>query len=202
MRQHRDSGFSLIELLIAIAVISTGLLALTGTLVLGISLPQRARNQVIAKQIANTIMETIISTKEAPRGSFANFSDFSQAGAGRFDGQNRSILIAGPDGVYGTCDDGSTSTSLVSCSGGSPSVGTTTLAIYRSPGADGRYDTINDNERVSLTNFTRTVTITDVPGTGSPATVKEVRVQVFYPGIGNVRESVNLVCRISSFRTL
>ncbi|MBL8192986.1 MAG: prepilin-type N-terminal cleavage/methylation domain-containing protein, partial [Blastocatellia bacterium] len=85
-----QKGFSLIEVLIAIVIITIGLVALSGALVVGVTLPQRSRQQSIAKQLANNIMDTIITAKESVKPGFDGFSKFNSTmpmmGGGRFTG--------------------------------------------------------------------------------------------------------------------
>ncbi|MEW6730635.1 MAG: hypothetical protein AB1489_04790 [Acidobacteriota bacterium] len=193
-------GFSLLEVIIAILIMTTGLVALAGTLVVGVTLPQRARKQEIAKQLANTIMESIIAAKESSPPGFDTFDSLSYRTSippGRFLQGETDMLIAGPDGVYGTCDDGRTDAFNINC----PGLGTNVMRIEPDPGPDGIYDNTStgrtDNPTIALFDFRREVFIRD-PEPG----YKEIEVRVYYTTPTKSRETVSLICRLANFRRL
>src|SRR5947207_899465 len=179
-----EKGFSLIEIMIAIIIVSTGLLALSAALVIGVSLPGRAKQQEIAKQLANAIMESIISAKESARPGFTSFDGINFIGSnppGRFVPGVAPMLTPGPDGVYGTCDDGQPPGPFnANCTG----QGTTIMDLDVDPGGDGIYnkddrgtDRTADNRKRRLFSFTREVRITPLT---APAIGKEIMVIVYY----------------------
>lgn len=197
-----QKAFSLIEVVIAIVIITIGLVALSGGLVVGVTLPYRSKQQAIAKQLANTVMETVISAKESAKVGFSSFDDFNAtppvASPGvirRFTGQITAILTTGPDGVYGTCDDGQTGAfnPAASCTG----VGTNLVTMDITPGSDGKFSTTGDNKKVQLLGFTRQVQISDI----GPAT-KQIDVTVNYPNATGGRETLTLSTQIANFNVL
>lgn len=208
----QDKGFSLVEIVIAIIIMATGLVALAGLLVVGVTLPQRARQQEVAKQLANEIMESIIFAKESNPSGFNTFNSISYGtnhAEGRFvsAGSNPNItkmLSAGPDGVYGTCDDGQTGSNFVNCAGTTGSLGTNILTVTIDPGKDGNYSTITGTDMVNKTqallNYSREIIIRDL--TAIPVSAKEVEVNVFYQTPLGTKEKVSLICRLTNFKTL
>jgi type IV pilus modification protein PilV len=207
-----NKGFSLIEIIIAIIIMATGLVALASLLVVGVTLPQRARQQEIAKQLANEIMESIIFAKESNPSGFSTFNSINYTTnhpEGRFvstttNSNISKMLVAGPDGVYGTCDDGQTGTSFVNCAGTTPSLGTNVLTATIDPGKDGKYSTTTGTDMVNKTqpllNYSREVIIRDL--TPVPVSAKEVEVNVFYSTPLGKTEKVTLICRLTNFKTL
>lgn len=202
MKPHK--GFSLIEIMIAILVVSTGLLALSAALVAGVTLPGRARQQEIAKQLANTIMESIIAAKESSRPGFNSFESLSYTTGtppGRFLPGVTAMLEPGPDGVFGTCDDGRPAGPFnANC----PGLGTRVMEFAVDPGSDGIYnrdssgnDRTADNRKRRLFAFTREVRITNVN-----SSTKEFEVIVNYSTPTGSRDRVRLICRLTNFRTL
>lgn len=197
--KNNKRGFSLIEILIAIVIITIGLVALSGALVVGVTLPQRSRQQAIAKQIANNILETIIAAKESAKPGFDTFGTFNStmplAGGGRFTGGVNVLLTPGPDGVYGTCDDGTAGVFNPVCG----AVGVQLVMVDVDPGPDGKYQPPFDvdNTKLPLLNFTRQIEITDI----STAT-KQVDVTVSFPSPLGGRDKVKLSTQITNFRLL
>lgn len=210
---RQDKGFSLIEIVVAIIIMTFGLVALAGLLVVGVTLPQRARQQEVAKQLANEIMESIIFAKESNPSGFNTFDAFNYGGnhaEGRFisstgNANITKMLTAGPDGVYGTCDDGQSGSSFINCAGQtSGQLGTNLLSVTIDPGKDGLYSTTTGtgmvNKTQQLLNYSREVVITNL--TPPPVSAKEIKVTVFYQTPLGTQEKVELVCRMTNFKTL
>jgi type II secretory pathway pseudopilin PulG len=192
-----DKGFSLIEVVIAILLMTTGLIALAGALIVGVTLPRRARQQEIAKQMANTIMESIIAAKEALPPGFSTFEQLSYTDSvipGRFLKDEMVILEPGPDGVYGTCDDGRTGSFDLNCPN---SLGTIAPRVEIDPGPDGAYSNKSDNRTTSLLGFSYQVIIQDLS-----TSTKLIEVRVYYPTPISDRETITLSCQLSNFKKL
>jgi type II secretory pathway pseudopilin PulG len=192
-----ERGFSLIEVVLAILLMTAGLVALAGALIVGVTLPKRARQQEIAKQLANTVMESIIAAKEALPPGFSTFEQLTYTDtipSGRFIKDEMLMLEPGPDGVFGTCDDGRTGAFDPVC----PSnPGTLTMKVDIDPGPDGVYSNTSDNNTTQLLGFTYKVIIQDL----SPST-KLVDVEVYYQTPLSNREIVKLSCQLSNFKKL
>ncbi|KAF0250195.1 MAG: hypothetical protein FD167_398 [bacterium] len=111
---------------------------------------------------------------------------------GRFTGGVAAALTSGPDGVYGTCDDGQTGTydPNATCSG----LGTNVVTLDITPGLDGMYSTTADNKRMPLLSFTRQINIIDI----GPAT-KQIDVVISYPNATGGRENLTLSTQITNF---
>lgn len=208
----REQGFSLIEVVIAILILTTGLVALAGALVVAVTLPQRARQQELAKQLANEIMESIIYAKESTPSGFTDFDSINYYSAtntgGRFllstDYPNvTKMLDPGPDNVFGTCDDGQDPGGAIKpCA--STALGNRMRQIDIDPGKDGLYSTTGtaatQNATTSLLNFSRKIIITDL--SSASVKVRQVEVQVTYLPVIGAPQTVSLSCRLTNFRTL
>jgi type II secretory pathway pseudopilin PulG len=197
---RKDTGFSLVEVIIAILIMTAGLIALSGALIIGVTLPKRARQQEIAKQLANMIMESIIAAKEtAPPGfnSFESLTFTDSTPSGRFVRGVSVMLEPGPDGVYCTCDDGVSPGPFSSTCPSTP--GTLAMQYEIDPGPDGIYSVPNktDNRKSQLLGFTREVIIQDLgPG------IKQIEVRVNYPTPTRNQETVSLICQLNDFKRL
>lgn len=196
----KQIGFSLIEVVIAVLIMTTGLLALSGALVIGVNLPQRMRRQETAKQLASTIMESIITAKETSPPGFSSFESLSYTDgtpAGRFTHGPNVMLDAGPDGVYCTCDDGQPSGPFNAACPGTP--GTLAMQIDIDPGPDGIYSAPNgtDNRKSQMLGYTREVIIQDLS-----VGIKQIEVRVTYPVSYRSSETVNFICQLNDFKKL
>jgi len=119
-------GFSLLEVVISMSILTIGLVSLAGVFGLAMASTQESQEDMIAKQLANEAVESIITARNTAQvtwDSIQNVSDggifvngFQQAYKPAGDGiigtaddiagaQYITITEPGPDGVYGTADD-------------------------------------------------------------------------------------------------
>ena len=119
-------GFSLLEVVISMAILTIGLVSLAGVFGLAMASTQESQEDLIAKQLANEAVESIITARNTAQvtwDSIQNVADggifvngFQQAYKPAGDGiigtaddiagaQYITITEPGPDGVYGTADD-------------------------------------------------------------------------------------------------
>jgi type II secretory pathway pseudopilin PulG len=182
-------GFSLIEVMISIAILMVALLALVG--VFGVALASSANSQedMVAKQKAMEAVESIFTARNTQQLGFAAIANINAAG-GIFKQGYQPLLAAGPDGLVGTNDD----TNYPGCPGG--------VECINLPGPDGILGT-SDDTQMSLQNFQRQITITSVlqaDGTPNP-NLKQVQVDVQYTKGGSSRtRTYTTIAYISSYR--
>jgi prepilin-type N-terminal cleavage/methylation domain-containing protein len=151
--QPRQSGFSLIEVMIAIVVMTIGLLAVIATFAAAVAATQSGEEDLIARQKTLEAMESIYTARNAQQIPFATIANQSNGGIFR-DGP-QPLLCAGPDGLVGTADDvACTTTAGALC----PNAGVECMVL---PGPDAVLGTADD-VTMSLANFTRTITINQV----------------------------------------
>jgi prepilin-type N-terminal cleavage/methylation domain-containing protein len=148
-----EGGFTLIEVMIAIVVMSVGLLAVIASFATAISATQSAEEDLIARQKVLEAMESIYTARNAQQIPFASVANVS-AGGIFLDGA-QPMKCAGPDGLVGTGDDVNCTTQAgANC----PNGGAECMVL---PGADGILGT-GDDVTMSIGNFTRTITVTPV----------------------------------------
>ena len=107
-RKRGRAGFSLLEVLIAMAVLSIGLLALLGLFTVAVGAMQHAQEDLIAKQKAREVLEGIYTARNDSSISFDQIQNVSNGGI--FEDDFQDMQTAGPDGVVGTGDDGAIET--------------------------------------------------------------------------------------------
>jgi prepilin-type N-terminal cleavage/methylation domain-containing protein len=148
-----EGGFTLIEVMIAIVVMSVGLLAVIASFATAISATQSAEEDLIARQKVLEAMESIYTARNAQQIPFASVANVS-AGGIFLDGA-QPMKCAGPDGLVGTGDDVNCTTQAgANC----PNGGAECMVL---PGPDGILGT-GDDVTMSIGNFRRTITVTPV----------------------------------------
>jgi prepilin-type N-terminal cleavage/methylation domain-containing protein len=143
---RRKSGFTLIEAMIAMVVLSFGILSLATVYTQGLQASNRSQIAFIAQQKAQQAMETIYTARNSGTLTFTNIANVSQGGV-FLDGA-QALCNAGPDGVLGTADD--------NCA--IPDV------IVTGPGPDQVLGTADDTVINLNPWMTRTIAITPVAG--------------------------------------
>ena len=152
-RVAKQGGFTLIEVLIAIAVMSIGLLSVVASIATAIQATQSAQEDLIGRQKAMDALESIYTARNSQQVGFSAINNTSSGGI--FLGTSQSLLCAGPDGLVGTADDVPCTTSGgVTCPNGG-------AECWVLPGPDGILGT-SDDVTYSLANFKRTITFSPV----------------------------------------
>lgn len=156
IRVKRQSGFSLMEVIIAMAILVVGLLAVLGLLSYAAGMLHYAQQDQVAREKAQEALESVISARSDAQLTFDSIQNASNGGVFLDGPQPLRCCPAGPDGLINTADD----------------VGTP-IETYTMP----------DGSVMSLGAFQRQVTIVPVPRTdGTPnPDLRQVTVTVTYP---------------------
>lgn len=114
MKDKSSAGFSYIDVMIAIVILMVGILALLSGMSGAVLMSKGQENQLNAKQIAASTMESIMSLKETDPnrlgwitiGNVGSNPDANNIPKGLFvTGEQNVLADAGPDEVLGTADD-------------------------------------------------------------------------------------------------
>jgi prepilin-type N-terminal cleavage/methylation domain-containing protein len=192
-RQHGESGFSLMEVMIAAAILLIGLVSMLAVFGLCIAATQDAQSDMIAKQEATAAIESIFTARNTAQINFnPQINNVSQGGI-FLDGP-QTLLSPGADGLVGTADD--TPDPNPACPG--------PAKCLVMPGPDGILGTADDIV-LPLNNFTRTISIQPValPGNqGNNPNLKQITVTISYQTLNlkNVNKSYVMSAFISSYR--
>jgi len=152
-RQGRQSGFSMIEVMIAMVVTTIGIVGLIATFATAIAATESAQENLVARHKALDAMESIYTARNSQQIPFAAINNIVNGGS--FLSGPQPLLCAGPDGLVGTIDDvPCTKPDGTACPFGG-------VECYVLPGPDGVLGTIDDETR-SLANFSRTISINQV----------------------------------------
>jgi prepilin-type N-terminal cleavage/methylation domain-containing protein len=165
------AGFTLVETLIALVILSGGLLALASAFAQGMIIMSTAHYHQMAKEKASEAVESVFTSRDTRIITWAQIRNVSNGGI--FLNGPQPLRGAGPDGLVNTADD-------------------TARENETFPGPDGQLGTADDVV-VPLADFTREIQITDIG-----PNLRQIRVIVNYR-IGHLNRQYQLVSFISSF---
>jgi type II secretory pathway pseudopilin PulG len=195
LRRSSQAGFSLIEVMISMLILTGGLMALLAVLGLAMAANQTSQEDLVARQVASEAMESIFNARNTSQIGFSAIANTTAAPPGIFLPNPLPLLCAGPDGILDTIDDTAclTASGTVCPNGG--------VECLTEPGPDGILGTADD-VIVSLNNYTRTVTITPLLENGNVVpTLVSVNITVNYtvPNTGHIK-TYALVDYISAYQ--
>ena len=180
-----EGGFSYIDVVIAIVILMVGILSMISALTANLIRLSETEKRIVAKQIALSTIESIISAKEISRpGVIEGWDAVGNVGTNPVDGVPKGIFLTGwrPiraemgwDGVAGTIDD--------ACSGEGA------CAVSGRPA----------NDSPVMSNFEREIIITDIPDPERPSppnAISRRKIEV------NIRYFVNQAVRRETVSTI
>jgi prepilin-type N-terminal cleavage/methylation domain-containing protein len=192
-RPHNSqSGFTIIETMIAIAVMSIGILTVLAAFATAVGATQNAQENLIARQKTLEAMESIYTARNTQQISFGQIANSTSGGI--FTSGPTQLLAAGNDGLVNTTDDVPYAAHLPCPTGPECIV---------LPGPDGILGTADD-KAMSLANFTREIQIAKVlesDGVTVNPNLKQVTVIVSYTtGTSTVPRAYKVNALVSAFR--
>jgi len=174
-RRRLQSGFTLLEALIAIVIMSVGILSLAVVYAQGIQVANKTQLDYIAEKQAEQALETVFAARDSKLLTWTSIQNVSNGGV--FLDNAQPLLVPGADGLYGTADDGPTPVVVIINAGPDKILGTA------------------DDVTMPLTNMTRTIAIVNVPNeTG----LRQITITLNYYS-GNMHMQYTLVSYISEF---
>jgi prepilin-type N-terminal cleavage/methylation domain-containing protein len=177
MTTKQESGFSLIETMIALGILATGLLGLAGVFTIGMAHMATSSANLIAREKAREAVESVHTARDTRTITWSQIRNVAQGGV-FLDGA-QSVKKPGDDGLVNTADDGSVEEIVL-------------------PGPDGLLNTADD-QHVSLSNFTRQIVISDLFDQNGDLnqSLRQITVTITY-SVGPVRRTYTLTTYISS----
>lgn len=174
-RRRGNSGFTLIEAVVAVVVLSFGILGLAATMADSISYMNGSQDDYIAQQKAEEGVESVFFARDSKVYTWAQIENAVNGGI-FLDGP-QPLLHPGANGIVGTIDDE-----------------TNNPDVIVQPGPDGILGTADD-VKVSLGNFTREIQISDVAGEPN---LRQIQVIMRYQA-GRFQRTYKLTSYISAF---
>ncbi len=176
-QRPNDAGFSLVESLVSIAILSGGMLAIAAAFLQGAAQLTGSDLDVLAREKAAEAIESVFTARDTRTIQWAQIRNIEGAdgnAGGVFRDGPQPLTRAGNDGLVNTADDDEA------------------LESIARPGADGLLGT-DDDEIQELSQFTREVVIRDVN-----QSLRELRVIVRY-NVGGVTREYIVATLISSY---
>ena len=146
-RKLVQAGFSLLEVVISMAILTVGMVSLLGVFGLAMASTQTSQQDMIAKQLANEAYESVVTARNTSEIHWDDInntnSPYCSTGGtcGIFLTNYQPIYFAGLDGIFGTADDVNAGEEYLT-----------------DPGVDGLYNT-SDDVQIPLTNYQRQIVI-------------------------------------------
>ena len=172
--EHDDSGFTLVEVIVASLLLVVGLLAVAHGFGLGIAVVKTAQDDTIARQKAREAMEDVLSARDTSNVTFDQICNISAGTPCIFVNGFTALTTPGNDGIVNTADDGP-------------------VEWVWTPGPDGILGTADD-DKVYLNGFQRRIQITQI----TPI-LKRITVTVQYKTPGGLTRLVTLEAVVSPY---
>jgi hypothetical protein len=183
-KSNRQAGFTLLEAVISMVVVTVGLIGVLAAFAAAIGSTTTVQYDTIARQKATEALESIYTARQTAQLSFAAIQNTSAGGPGIFTGGMNILTDPGPDGLDGTLDDVPAAPIIVPGYTGSQTGSTPSTSA------------------ISLSNFQRQILITNVtnPDGSVNANLRQVIVTIQYPGPQGTPRSYNVQALISAYR--
>ena len=170
------AGFSLIETLIAMAILATGLLSMAGVFIMGLAQLSGSSASLIAREKAREAVESVHTARDMQTIAWCEIRNVGTvtncpSGAeGAFVSGRTPLRTAGEDGLVNTGDDGD-------------------IEVSVSPGPDGILGNDDDTE-MPLSAYERQIEITDIllPNATPNPNLRRLTVTIFYTVNGTSRQ--------------
>lgn len=193
-KARRQAGFTLIETMIAIVILTVGILGLAAMLASGLAYMDLSQDDYIAQQKAAEAVESIFTARDIGQTSWSTVCNVGSpvCAGGIFLAGAQLLCDPGPDGIVGTADD---------FNGTGCNISADAIIVPGSTGAVNSNTGAGGGARLPLSNFTRTIVITnalDTSGNIIP-NLRQITVTVTYTSGRFRNRSYSLNAYISNF---
>ena len=178
-RTRDTEGFSLLEVMIAMMVLSVALLSLVGVFTMSLQRLRASTPMLVAREKAREAIESVHAARDT--GEFAWNTILNVADGGVFLNGAQPLRLPGNDGLINTADDGAVET-------------------MTRPGADGILGNADD-EVATLSDFTREVIISPLNFDGTASvnpSLRQITVNVRFK-VDEAWRTYSLISYVSAF---
>jgi type II secretory pathway pseudopilin PulG len=174
MKISSSKGFSLVETMIALGVLTTGVLGMAAVISKGMQNLSSSPADVVVTQKAAEAVEAVFSARDSHKLTWAQIKNTADGGI--FVGGAQPLKLPGADGLVNTADDSG-------------------VEFVTLPGKDQTLGTSDDTKTV-YNSFTREIKITDITGTNGE--LRKIEVTVTYQN-GPTKRTYRLTTYISAY---
>jgi prepilin-type N-terminal cleavage/methylation domain-containing protein len=182
-----ERGFTLLEVLVAMAVVVGGLLALGYGVGLGLEAVQMSTMDTIAREKAREAMEDVFTARNTAAITFSQICNIPLNNAPN---PNNCLFVNGYTPMYTADQYGLVNTTLAA---------NNQIETYQTPGPDGILGTADDPAPYSLTGFQRSIQVTPIGSTDLHTVLAQVTVTILYNPLPWTQRTVTLVTIMSPY---
>jgi prepilin-type N-terminal cleavage/methylation domain-containing protein len=184
--QPDERGFTLLEVLVAMAVMVAGLLSLAYGIGLGLEGVQMSTMDTIAREKAREAMEDVFTARDTATISFSQICNIPASGYN----PNNCLFVNGLTPMYTADSNGLVNTTAAA---------NNAIETFLVPGASGVLGGTDQPAALSLTGFQRQIQVTSLSSSDGYTQLAQVTVTIFYRPLPWQSRYVTLVTVMSPY---
>jgi len=184
--QPDERGFTLLEVLVAMAVMVVGLLSLAYGIGLGLEGVQMSTMDTIAREKAREAMEDVFTARNTTTISFSQICNIPTSGGN----PNNCLFVNGYTPMYTADSNGLVNTTLAA---------NNAIETFLVPGPSGILGGTDQPQAVSLTGFQRSIQVTSLSSSDGYTQLAQVTVTIIYNPLPWQRRTVTMVTIMSPY---
>jgi len=183
--QSGERGFTLLEVLIALAVLVVGLMSLAYGIGIGLAVVQMSTMDTIAREKAREAMEDVFTARDTSTIAFTQICNIPTGS-----NPNNCLFVNGLQPMYTSDSSGLVNTQA--------SVNQGTLETFVTPGPDGVMGT-SDDVTYNLTGFQRSIQVLSLGKSDGYTDLVQVTVTIQYNPLPWISRAVTMVTVMSPY---
>jgi prepilin-type N-terminal cleavage/methylation domain-containing protein len=184
--QREERGFTLLEVLIAMAVLVVGLISLAYGIGVGLAVVQMSTMDTIAREKAREAMEDVFTARNTSTINFSQICNIPTSG----NNPNNCLFVNGFTPMYTADSSGLVNTTAAATQN--------VLETYVTPGPDGILGTADD-VTYNLSGFQRSIQVTAVSSSDGYTVLAQVTITILYNPLPWMSRTVTMVTVMSPY---
>jgi len=175
-RKAAENGFSLLEVVISMTVLTVGMVSLLGVFGLAMASTQTSSQDLTAKQLANEAYESLVTARNSSQITFDDIQNSGSTSCPMTGASTCGIFAIGPEPMYQAITTGAYAGIL----GTTYDIGQPEQTL-QDPGPDGVFQTVDDTF-IPLIGYTRTILVSPLYDSSGNliSTVRSVTITMNY----------------------